>query len=82
MNFKNVVSYFFLFCHNLLLNAPKRIYIKGVICIDPMKFLVEITPVPTEEKGGCLGAFFPIITMDFHHLASMAVIEIVRGSSY
>lgn len=36
-----------------------------MIGIDPMKFLVEITPLPTEEKGGCAGCFIQVLLIGF-----------------
>ncbi|MDT2830281.1 hypothetical protein P7H62_03735 [Vagococcus carniphilus] len=33
--------------------------------MEPLKFLVEVTPIPTEEKGGCLGAFILLLIWIF-----------------
>lgn len=38
---------------------------KELINIDPLRFIVEIAPVPKEEKGGCLGAIFLLIIWIF-----------------
>lgn len=33
--------------------------------MEPLKFLVEVTPVPSKEKGGCLGAFILLLIWIF-----------------